>query len=151
MGFPATDDIGGVMDLNDIHRWLAWFLIGSNALVGVWALAAQYLVSIRHRALWWATAVAQVSTIAVATVGALIVNRKDIELDSFHALYGFSTIFAVAILYSYRNSPFISDKLHLLYGCGSLFIMGLGLRALYLTPSHALATLPALLGSASFR
>jgi len=50
--------------------------------------------------------------------------------SSFHALYGFSTIFAVAILYSYRNSPFIADKIHLLYGCGGLFIMGLGIRAL---------------------
>ncbi|MEP1124368.1 MAG: hypothetical protein ABJH68_10810 [Ilumatobacter sp.] len=132
------------MDLNDLHRWTAWFLIGSNAVVGLWALAAQYLVSIRHRALWWATGVAQVSTLVVAAVGALIVNRNDIELDSFHALYGFSTIFAVAILYSYRNSPFISDKLHLLYGCGSLFIMGLGLRAMFLTPSHELEGLTAL-------
>ncbi len=128
----ATDDVDDVGDLNDLHRWLAWFLIGSNAMVGLWALAAQYVPSIRHRVLWWATGVAQASTIAIATVGALIVNRRGIELDSFHALYGFSTIFAVAILYSYRNSPFISDKLHLLYGFGSLFIMGLGLRAMFL-------------------
>ncbi len=139
------------MDLNDLHRWSGWFLIGSNAFVGVWSLAAQYVVSIRHRALWWATGVAQVSTLVVAAVGALIVNRNDIELDSFHALYGFSTIFAVAILYSYRNSPFISDKLHLLYGCGSLFIMGLGLRAMYLTPSHELEGLTALVAAILLR
>lgn len=107
-------------------------MIGSNALVGTWAVAAQYVPAIRHRVLWWLTGVAQVSTMLVAGIGALIVNQRDIELDSFHALYGFSTIFAVAILYSYRNSPFISDKLHLLYGCGGLFIMGLGLRALSL-------------------
>ena len=132
--------------LNELHRWLAWFLIGSNAVVGVWALAAQYVPALRHRALWWLTGVAQVSTIAIATVGALIVNRNAVELDSFHALYGFSTIFAVAILYSYRNSPFISDKLHLLYGCGGLFIMGLGLRAMALRPSHSLAALAPFLG-----
>ena len=129
MGSRATGDIGPVADLNDVHRWLGWFLIGSNAAVGVWALVAQYVPAVRHRTLWWATAVAETSTIVIAAVGALIVNRRGIELDSFHALYGFSTIFAVAILYSYRNSPFISDKLHLLYGCGGLFIMGLGLRA----------------------
>ena len=46
--------------------------------------------------------------------------------------YGFSAIVAVAILYSYRGSPFIKDKQYLLYGLGSLFIMGLGIRALYL-------------------
>ena len=128
----ATGDAGDVGTLNDVHRWLAWFLIGSNAAVGVWALVAQYVPSIRHRSLWWATGVAQMSTIAIATVGALIVNRNGVELDSFHALYGFSTIFSVAILYSYRTSPFISDKVHLLYGCGGLFIMGLGLRSTYL-------------------
>jgi hypothetical protein len=118
--------------LHSVHEITAWFLIASNALVGVWALLAQQFPVVRHRVLWWFTGLAHVSTLVVAGIGALIVNQQDIELDSFHALYGFSTIFAVAILYSYRTSPFISDKLHLLYGCGSLFIMGLGIRALFL-------------------
>ena len=122
--------------LHDIHIAAGWFLILSNAIVGVWAIAAQYVPPLRHRALWWGTWVAQVSTLVVAAVGALIVNRHGVQLEAFHALYGFSTIFAVAILYSYRNSPFIADKVHLLYGCGGLFIMGLGIRALYL-PSTA--------------
>lgn len=124
-------------NLHDIHVVAAWFLIVSNAFVGVWALVAQYVPRIRHRVLWWATLVAQLSTIAVAVIGALIVNQNGVELDSFHALYGFSTIFAVAILYSYRNSPFIADKVHLLYGCGGLFIMGLGIRNLFLSPISA--------------
>jgi hypothetical protein len=123
-----------VSGLHDAHVATAWFLIVSNALVGSWAVVAQYVVRLRHRVLWWATLVAQLSTIVVAVIGAVIVNRDGIELDSFHALYGFSTIFAVAILYSYRNSPFIADKIHLLYGCGGLFIMGLGIRNLYLSP-----------------
>jgi hypothetical protein len=119
------------------HEIAAWFLIVSNAVVGAWALAAQYVPALRHRLLWYTTGVAQVSTIVVAVIGALIVN-EGVELEAFHALYGFSTIFAVAILYSYRNSPFIADKLHLLYGCGGLFIAGLGIRALFLDGSAAL-------------
>lgn len=119
-------------DFDRAHEIAGWFLIVSNAIVGVWALAAQQFDKLRHRALWWATGAAEVSTMVVAGIGALIVNRQNVELDSFHALYGFSTIFAVAILYSYRNSPFVSDKVHLLYGCGGLFIMGLGIRALFL-------------------
>lgn len=107
-------------------------MVAANALVGVWALIAQYAPALRHRVLWWTTAVAHGSTVVVATFGAMIVNEEGVELDSFHALYGFSTIFAVAILYSYRNSPFVADKVHLLYGCGGLFIMGLGLRAFFL-------------------
>jgi len=118
--------------LHDIHVVTAWIMIVSNAVVGFWALAAQYAPALRHRLLWWVTGAAQVMTIVVAIVGALIVSNEGVELEAFHALYGFSTIFAVAILYSYRNSPFIADKLHLLYGCGGLFIAGLGIRALFL-------------------
>jgi uncharacterized membrane protein YpjA len=121
-----------MQDLFDLHRALAWFLILSNAAVGAWALAAQYVVALRHRVLWWATTVAELSAFAIAAVGVLIVNRYGIELDQFHALYGFSTIVAVGILYSYRGSPFVRDKVHLLYGLGGLFIMGLGIRAMFL-------------------
>jgi hypothetical protein len=116
----------------DWHRGLGWFMIGSNALVGVWALAAYQWPGLRHRSIWLAIAVAQLSTFAIAIVGVLLVNRYDRELDQFHALYGFSAIVAVAILYSYRSSPFIKGKELLLYGLGSLFIMGLGIRAWYL-------------------
>ena len=118
--------------LQDLHSQLGWFLIVSNALVGCWAFAAQYVPRLRLAAMWWAIGVAQVSAFVVAIVGVLLVSRYEIELDDFHALYGFTTIVAVGILYSYRTSPFIKDKQYLLYGCGSLFIMGLGIRAAFL-------------------
>lgn len=120
------------MSLYDAHDVLAWFLVLSNALVGAWAISAQWVHALRVRVLWWAIGVAQLSGFAIAIVGVLIVNRYDIELDQFHALYGFSIIVAVGILYSYRGSPFVKDKLYLMYGLGSLFIMGLGIRAMYL-------------------
>jgi hypothetical protein len=118
--------------LQDLHEQLGWFLIVSNALVGCWALAAQYVPRLRRSAMWWAIGVAQISAFAVAIVGVLLVSRYELELDDFHALYGFTTIVAVGILYSYRTSPFIKDKQYLLYGFGSLFSMGLGIRAVYL-------------------
>jgi hypothetical protein len=118
--------------LREIHHALAWFLILANAAVGVWALAAQYVTVLRVRPLWWSIGLAELSAFVIAIVGVLMVNRDGIELDQFHALYGFSAIVAVGILYSYRGSPFVKDKLYLLYGLGSLFIMGLGIRAMYL-------------------
>ena len=118
--------------LVDLHDALAWFLVLSNAAVGVWALAAHRLPVLRTRVIWWAIGVAEVAAFAIAIVGVLMVNRYDLELDQFHALYGFSTIVAIGILYSYRGSPFVKDKVYLLYGFGSLFIMGLGIRAMYL-------------------
>ena len=121
-----------MQSLIDLHRGLAWFLVVSNAAVAAWALIAQYQPAWRSRWLWWSIAVAQLSTFAIAIVGVLIVSRYDIELDQFHALYGFSTIVAVGILYSYRTSPFVKDRVYLLYGFGGLFIMGLGIRAMFL-------------------
>lgn len=118
--------------LADLHDALAWFLVLSNAAVGVWALGAHWLPVLRIRLIWWAIGAAELSAFAVAIVGVLMVNRYDLELDQFHALYGFSTIVAIGILYSYRGSPFVKDKVYLLYGLGSLFIMGLGIRAMYL-------------------
>ena len=118
--------------LQDLHAQLGWFLIVSNALVGCWALVAQYVPALRRAAMWWAVGVAQVSVFAAAIAGVLLVSRYELELDDFHALYGFTTIVAVGILYSCRTSPFITDKQYLLYGFGSLFIMGLGIRSVFL-------------------
>jgi hypothetical protein len=44
--------------------------------------------------------------------------------------YGFLTIIAVAIIYSYRHQ--MRHRIYLLYGLGGLFIMGLAIRALLL-------------------
>jgi hypothetical protein len=123
-----------VQNLLDLHRTVAWFLIASNAVVGVWSLAAHWYPPLRSVVLWVCIGIAQLSAFAMAIIGTLMVNRYDIELDQFHALYGFSAIVAVGILYSYRTSPFINDKQYLLYGFGSLFIMGLGIRAMYIAP-----------------
>jgi len=116
----------------DFHVGVGWFLILSNAVVGVWALTAHALPRLRLAAMWWAIGLAQLSAFGSAILGAIMVNRYGVALDQFHALYGFSTIVAIGILYSYRTSPFIKDKQYLLYGLGSLFIMGLGIRALFL-------------------
>jgi hypothetical protein len=67
-----------------------------------------------------------------AFLGVVLTTKYDYELNDMHALYGFSAIIAVGILYSYRTSPFMKGKELLLYGFGCLFLMGLGLRNLVL-------------------
>lgn len=125
---------------HDLHVGAGWFFIVTNAIVGVWATAAQYVPALRHTAMWVAIIVAQMSAFVVAVLGVVLVSRYDVELDDFHALYGFTTIVAIGILYSYRTSPFINDKQYLLYGLGSFFLMGLGLRALFLDGDADLIT-----------
>ena len=118
--------------LHDAHDVNAWLLIGLNALAGAWCLAADRWRRIEGRPMWWFVVVAQLTAFSQAVIGALLANRDDVELDDMHALYGFSAIIAVGIMYSYRTSQFLKGKELLLYGFGSLFVMGLGLRNLVL-------------------
>jgi len=118
--------------MRDLHVVNAWVLIVANALAGAWCLAAYRWPRAGGRAMWVFVVVAQLTTFTQALTGALD-SREDGEvLGDMHALYGFSAIVAVGIMYSYRNSGFMKGKETLLYGCGSLFVMGLGLRNLVL-------------------
>jgi hypothetical protein len=114
------------------HEAFGWALIAVNALAGAWALAAYQFRRLRGRPLWATVIVGQLLAFVQAFVGVVLATRYDYELRDMHALYGFSAIIAVGILYSYRTSPFMKGKELLLYGFGSLFIMGLGIRNLYL-------------------
>lgn len=118
--------------MKSAHEVNAWLLIGLNALAGVWCLAAYQLSHLRGRVLWATVIVAQLTVFVQAMIGAALSRRDDVELNDMHALYGFSAIIAVGIMYSYRTSPFLKGKELLLYGFGGLFVMGLGLRNLYL-------------------
>lgn len=110
------------------HEVLAWVLVATNAAAGTWALAAHRWSWLRGRLLWGAIIVAQLTTFAQAISGSILMARYDIEPARLHALYGFSAVIAVGILYSYRTSSWMKGKEYLLYGGGCLFIMGLGLR-----------------------
>jgi len=110
------------------HGALAWALIAVNALAGVWALAAQRWPALRGWPLWSTIIAAQVLAVAQAITGSILIADDRYQAPELHALYGFSSVVAVGILYSYRSSSFMRGKEHLLYGLGCLFIMGLGLR-----------------------
>ena len=112
----------------DWHHALAWVLIIANAVAGAWALLAQRWPWWRGRPLWAAIVLAQLTAFAQAITGTILIARDDLQPARLHALYGFSAVIAVGILYSYRTSPFMKGKQYLLYGLGCLFIMGLGLR-----------------------
>ena len=111
-----------------LHEGWAWVVIIGNGLAGVWALAAHRLQSLRTRALWWFIGLAQVTVFVQVILGALLVGKHKVPLPEFHAFYGFVAIIAIAIIYSYRFQ--MKHRLYLLYGFGSLFVMGLAIRAM---------------------
>lgn len=116
--------------LASAHDVGAWVVVVGNAGAGVWALAAHKVEALRGRPLWVFTAVVEVAIFVQVGLGVAYQNVEDVEPTQFHTLYGFSGLFAVAIIYSYRNQ--IRDKVYLLYGLGGLFLMGLGIRAMIL-------------------
>ncbi len=117
----------GLAVLN-FHKAWAWFVIIGNGLAGLWALGAHYLAALRTRALWWFIAAAEATVFVQVTLGAILVGKYKVVFPKFHAFYGFVAIIAVAIIYSYRHQ--MRHRLYLLYGLGSLFVMGLGIRAM---------------------
>ena len=118
--------------MRDLHSANAWVLIAANALAGAWCLAGYRWPRVTGRPMWAWVIVAQLTTFTQALTGAADSRQAGGQLRDMHALYGFSAIVAVMIMYSYRSSGFLKGKETLLYGFGSLFVMGLGLRNLVL-------------------
>ena len=116
------------MVLRDLHVGWAWFMIVANGLVGLWVLAAGKWPSLRTRAMWWTVVAAELTIFVQVALGVAAMQVEGYEPAQFHMFYGFVAIIAVAIIYSYRQQ--MAHRLYLLYGLGSLFLMGLGIRAL---------------------
>lgn len=112
----------------NLHVNFAWFMIIGNALAGAWALGANWWTPLRTRALWWFIGLVEVAVFLQVIFGVVAVDREGFVFEKFHAFYGFVAIIAVAIIYSYRFQ--MKHRLYLLYGFGSLFIAGLGIRAM---------------------
>lgn len=120
------------MTLRHLHADFAWVVVVTNAAVGLWALAAHYRDRLRVPALWRATVVAEVTIVVQVALGVALVAIKHIEVAQFHAFYGFVALATVGIIYSYRQQ--VAAHRYLLYGLGGLFLMGLALRAIVISP-----------------
>ncbi|MFP4513504.1 MAG: hypothetical protein ACLFRV_11220 [Acidimicrobiales bacterium] len=116
------------MSILSLHGDFAWVVVFANAAAGVWALGAHYYEPLRHRALWWFTAAAQVTIFVQAILGTIMIASQSREVDDFHTFYGFASLAAVGIIYSYRQQ--VHQWRYLLYGLGGLFLMGMAIRTM---------------------
>ncbi len=119
------------------HLVGAWVVVVSYAVVGSWALAANYVPRLRHRALWGATIVAQVLVFVQIVLGVAAMQQlpEGVEVADIHMFYGFLCIVSIGIIVSYRQQ--LEAHRYLLYGFGGLWIMGLAIRAMTLSPLAA--------------
>lgn len=120
------------MTLRQVHADFAWVVVVANAAAGLWALGAHYREALRGPWLWRATIAAEVTIFIQVALGVALVALEDVEVAQFHAFYGFVAIATVGIIYSYRQQ--IAPHMYLLYGLGGLFLMGLALRAVTISP-----------------
>ena len=116
--------------VRDLHTAWAWVVIVSNAAVGVWSVGAHWWAPLRVRAMWWFVIAAEAAIFVQVGLGVWMLSVQHITAPDFHTFYGFVTLISVLILFAYRNQ--LRANLYLLYGLGSLFLMGLGLRAVVL-------------------
>lgn len=116
--------------LREFHADWAWVVIIANAIVGLWAIGAHWWAPLRVRVLWWLVVAAELTIFGQVGMGVWLLSVQKIEAPQFHTFYGFVTLISVMILFAYRNQ--LKAHLYLLYGFGSLFLMGLGLRAVVL-------------------
>jgi hypothetical protein len=122
------------VELRDVHALVAWVVVVSNALAGLWALGAHWVEALRRRELWWFTVAAELTIAAQVVLGVLLVTVEDREVPDFHAFYGFVALASVGIIYSYRQQ--LAARRYLLYGLGGLFLMGLAIRAMVIGPTR---------------
>ena len=120
------------MTLRSFHADFSWVVVVTNAVVGLWALAAHRDERWRSPWLWRATVAAELTIAVQVALGTALVGLQDHEVAQFHAFYGFVALAAVGIVYSYRQQ--VSAHLYLLYGLGGLFLMGLAIRAMTISP-----------------
>ena len=111
----------------DFHTEWAWMVIFSNALAGVWCITAHWVPAVRLKALWWFVGLAEMTIAVQVILGVILVAGEGVKAPAFHMFYGFVALITVALLYSYRFQ--IRAWQYLLYGFGSIFLMGLGIRA----------------------
>ena len=114
--------------IRDFHNYFAWVMVIGNGLVGFWALAAHCNEKLRGWPLWLSVAVAQITVLAQAVLGAVLVSVEDLGPPEFHLLYGSAAVISVGIIYGYRHQ--VESRKYLIYGLAGFFLMGLGVRAM---------------------
>lgn len=114
--------------LLQFHAGWAWVLIFGNGLAGVWSLAAHKVLALRTRALFWFIGFVETAVFIQVLTGVIMVSSKAKSPPVFHPFYGFVAIIVIGFLYAYKDR--LVPRLYLLYGFGSLFLMGVSIRAL---------------------
>jgi hypothetical protein len=115
--------------LRDFHEVFGYVAIVANAIAGLVALAAWQVERWRGRWVWIVTIVAEGMMLLEVVIGVILVASDRYVGARFHMFYGFLAFITVGLAYQYRDS--MRNRTELLYGLVGLFMMGLGIRAVF--------------------
>lgn len=115
--------------LRDFHNGFGYVAIVANALAGVVALVAWRVGRLRGRWVWIVTIGAEVMMLVEVVVGVILVSSDEYVVARIHTFYGFLAFLTIGLAYQYRDS--MRGRTELFYGLVGLFIMGLGIRAVF--------------------
>lgn len=105
-----------------------------NLAAGAWSLAAHRDERARVRPFWAFVYAAHATVALQITLGVIVHSQAGSnswnEAPSIHMFYGFVALASVAIIAGYRQQ--LEEWRFLLYGLGSLFLMGLSIRSFFL-------------------
>lgn len=118
------------MSVADLHSNFAWVMVAMTALAGAWSLVAHRRPSADVSALGPVLTVSHATVGIQVLLGVIAYQADETAISRFHMFYGFLAFASVFIMVNYRNQ--LQQWRHLIDGFGSLFIMGLGLRAIFL-------------------
>jgi hypothetical protein len=120
-----------VKALRDFHVVFGYVAIVANGVAGVGALVAWQVGRLRGRWIWVLTIAAEAMMMVEVIVGVILYASDDYGADRLriHMFYGFLTFVTVGLAYQYRDS--LRGRVEMFYGLVGLFIMGLGIRAVF--------------------
>jgi len=109
------------------------FLIGMNAIVGIWGLIAYRRDAPPGGLYMHALALAQTAVIAQASLGLVLVAGGHQPGDKLHFAYGLIPLLAIAYPYALRGEDGRKNLLY--FAVGSALVAALGVRAFMTGPA----------------
>ena len=114
----------------DLHDIVSWVFVISTGAAAAYALTAHSIESLRGRSVWVAIGVAWTVVVVQTALGVVLQIQRDISAGQ-HQAYGFVAFGSLSLIYAGRNE--MRDRPELLYGLGTLWLMGLGIRSMFLS------------------
>jgi hypothetical protein len=108
---------------------LGFVAVVANGVAGVVCLVAWRVPRWRGRWVWILTIGAEVLFMLDVVVGTILFAGYDIDVPRIHMFYGFLVFLTVGLAFQYRDA--MRGRTELLYGLVGLFLMGLGIRAVF--------------------